>query len=48
MENMPLIEVLPFAILLEEHKRMDEARGQLLSRIEELHTIIKLLPGNPK
>jgi hypothetical protein len=44
VDNMPPIEVLPFAILLEEHKRMNEALGQLLSRIEKLHTMINLLP----
>lgn len=45
--NLLPIEIMPFAILLEEHKRMNQLHTDLLSLIEELENKLKLLypPG---
>jgi hypothetical protein len=41
--NLLPMEILPFAILLEEHKRFNQLHAELLILIEELENQLKLL-----
>jgi hypothetical protein len=42
-ENLLPIEVMPFAILLEEFKGMDNIRNELLNRLEVLKSQLELI-----
>jgi hypothetical protein len=41
--NLLPIEVMPFAILVEEYKRIDNIRNELFNRIEMLKNQLKLI-----
>jgi hypothetical protein len=44
--NLLPMEVMPFAILLEEHKRNSQVYNELHVLIEEIQSKIKLLPSH--